>query len=127
MRDAEDGLIGSLEGRERRTISEEEADVILAALELTPLLHPTPLLSPPLMTLSVRLQLSIHLRLATLPRSIFAKPSQHAAISRAVLNVLEEAVMMNEGDGGTSRGWKTVILSILVGRDSTRCSIAAAE
>ncbi len=124
-RGAEDGLVGGLEGRESRALSSEESGVILESLRckpclckqeipaeeesVTPLLHLTPLLAPEFLTLSIRLHLSLHLSLPTIP-SLFRCTRMYDAVS----HVLEEALLINESYSGTSPGWKSVILSVLV-------------
>ncbi|RSH83829.1 hypothetical protein EHS25_005444 [Saitozyma podzolica] len=109
-RGAEDGLVASLEGRSGRTIG-SEGEVILEALQLIPLLHPTPLLSPSLLTFSVRLHLSLHLSLPGLAAQ-FARPEMCERVRAGVREVLEQAVLMSE-EGGTARGFKSVILGVL--------------
>ncbi|WWC67835.1 uncharacterized protein I206_101752 [Kwoniella pini CBS 10737] len=111
-RGAEDGLVGGLEGRESRSISSREVEVIVMALHLIPLLHPTPLLSPSLLTFSVRLHLSLYLSLTTL-RSVLPSSAAQSDLRGALNSVLERAVLMTEGEGGTGRGWKSLIISVL--------------
>ena len=79
-----------------------------------PLLHNTPVLASSLLTLSIRLHLSLYLRLTTLTSAAFASSSDLSRLTEAVIRVLEEAATMTENQRGTSKGWKTVILSILV-------------
>lgn len=80
---------------------------------VVPLLHPTPTLSPALLTLSIRLHLSLYLGLPGLSH-LLHPPSQCDRLREGLAAVLEAAACMNEGEGGTSRGWKSVILSIMV-------------
>ncbi|CAD6577358.1 MAG: hypothetical protein TREMPRED_001937, partial [Tremellales sp. Tagirdzhanova-0007] len=108
VRGAEDGLVGGLEGREGRAVSSDEIEVILESLELTPLLHPTPLLSSELLTFSIRLHLSLHVSIPSLETA-----HNDWRIPVAVTHVLEEALLINEAQSGTSSGWKTVVLSVL--------------
>ena len=131
-RGAEDGLIGSLEGRAARPISAEDVQIILACLKreytvtrsmsrvndltakVVPDLHAAPSLPASLLTLSIRLPLSLSLRLSSLAPSSFAQSANLASLADAVAGVLEEAVLMTEKQSGTSKGWKTVILSLMV-------------
>ncbi|WWD22092.1 hypothetical protein CI109_106581 [Kwoniella shandongensis] len=112
-RGAEDSLVGGLEGRDGRAMGLDECAVALGSLRLTPLLHSTPLLSPSLLTFSIRLHLSLYLTLPSLPSTAFTSPSASAQLLSGVQNVLEEAVLMIEGEGGTARGWKSLIISTL--------------
>ncbi|WWD07797.1 hypothetical protein V865_005901 [Kwoniella europaea PYCC6329] len=111
-RNAEDGLVGGLEGREGRTVGVDEVKVIVCALQLVPLLHPTPLLSPSLLTFSIRLHLSLHLSIPSLG-GILSSSSAQSELRESVHDVLEKAVLMTEGEGGTGRGWKSLIISVL--------------
>jgi hypothetical protein len=77
-----------------------------------PLLHPTPLLSPSLLTFSIRLHLSLHLSLPGLAAQ-FARLEMYERVRAGVREVLEQAVLMSEEDG-TARGFKSVILGVLV-------------
>ncbi len=83
----------------------------LTKTAVTPLLHPTPLLAPSHLTFSIRLHLALHL---ALPSKISLEASIGERLRKAVENVLEMAVLMTEGEQGTSRGWKSVIISVLV-------------
>ncbi|KAK8846849.1 hypothetical protein IAR55_005937 [Kwoniella newhampshirensis] len=112
-RGAEDSLVGDLEGREGRAVGVNECAVALEALKLMSLLHPTPLLSPSLLTFSIRLHLSLYLTLLSLPGTAFASPSSCGELQNGVEEVLEEAVLMVEGEGGTARGWKSLVISVL--------------
>ena len=76
---------------------------------VTPLLHPTPLLPSELLTFSIRLHLSLHVSAPSLETSV-----DDWRIPIAVTRVLEEALLINEAQSGTSSGWKTVVLSVLV-------------
>ncbi|WOO82813.1 uncharacterized protein LOC62_04G006299 [Vanrija pseudolonga] len=111
-RGAEDALVGGLEGRAPKPVSKADAEVILAALELTPLLHSAPLLSPALLNFSIRLHLSLFL---SLPGRIasFADKASHLELERAVTAALEHVAIMNEGSGGTSRDIRVLLLSLL--------------
>ncbi|OCF76813.1 hypothetical protein I204_02519 [Kwoniella mangroviensis CBS 8886] len=111
-RNAEDGLVGGLEGREVRTVGVDEVKVIVCALQLVPLLHPTPLLSPSLLTFSIRLHLSLHLSIHSLG-GILSSSSAQSELRESVHDVLGKAVLMTEGEGGTGRGWKSLIISVL--------------
>nr|XP_019047315.1 hypothetical protein I302_03924 [Kwoniella bestiolae CBS 10118]OCF26245.1 hypothetical protein I302_03924 [Kwoniella bestiolae CBS 10118] len=111
-RNAEDGLVGGLEGREARTVGEGEVKVIVCALKLVPLLHPTPLLSPSLLTFSIRLHLSLYLSIPSLG-GMLPSSSAQSELRESVYEVLEKAVLMTEGEGGTGRGWKSLIISVL--------------
>ncbi|WVR04541.1 hypothetical protein IAU60_001548 [Kwoniella sp. DSM 27419] len=114
-RGAEDGLVGGLEGREGRTVEQEDAEVILEAVRLISVLHTTPLLSPSLLTFSIRLHLSLHLSLPS-AATMFSSPEAHSEVVKGVATVLENAVCMTEGEHGTGRGWKTLIISVLDGQ-----------
>ncbi|KAL1408936.1 hypothetical protein Q8F55_005750 [Vanrija albida] len=111
-RGAEDALVGGLEGRAPKPMSKADAEVISAALELTPLLHSAPLLSPALLNFSIRLHLSLFL---SLPGRIasFADKASHAELERSVAAALEHVAIMNEGSGGTSRDIRVLLLSLL--------------
>ena len=124
-REGEDGLVGGLEGRESTMFGAGEIQLMVESLKcawaslppdladmdtVTPLLHRTPLLSPELLTLSLRLHISVHLTLPSLPTL-----SKDSAMIDAIAHVLEEALLINESSSGTSPGWKSVILSVLVG------------
>ncbi|TXT10694.1 hypothetical protein VHUM_02199 [Vanrija humicola] len=111
-RGAEDALVGGLEGRAPKPMSKADAEVIVAALELTPLLHSAPLLSPALLNFSIRLHLSLFL---SLPGRIasFADKTTHLELERAVTAALEHVALMNEGSGGTSRDIRVLLLSLL--------------
>ncbi|WRT64888.1 uncharacterized protein IL334_001824 [Kwoniella shivajii] len=111
-RGAEDGLVGGLEGREGKSIGQREGEIIVHALKLTPLLHATPLFSPSLLTFSIRLHLSLYLSLSSLS-GIFTSSASSAQIRDTLHDVLEKAVLMTEGEGGTARGWKSLIISVL--------------
>ncbi|ORX34482.1 hypothetical protein BD324DRAFT_604668 [Kockovaella imperatae] len=112
-RGAEEGLIGSLEGRESKPISAQDVEVILGCLKLVPLLHGTPLLAPSITLLSIRLHLSIHLRLEMMTSSAFAAPGDLSRLTDTVAQVLEAAMMMVDNQAGTAKGWKTIIVSLL--------------
>lgn len=64
------------------------------------------------MTFSVRLHLSLHLSLPGFAAQ-FARPEMYERVRAGVREVLEEAVLMSE-EGGTARGFKSVILGVLV-------------
>nr|XP_018265574.1 uncharacterized protein I303_01944 [Kwoniella dejecticola CBS 10117]OBR87732.1 hypothetical protein I303_01944 [Kwoniella dejecticola CBS 10117] len=111
-RGAEDGLVGGLEGRDARTFHTEEVEVIIQALFLIPLLHPTPLFSPSLLTFSIRLHLSLYLSIPSLG-GILPSAAAQSDLQAAIQHVLEQVVLMTEGEGGTGRGWKSLIISVL--------------
>jgi hypothetical protein len=138
-RGEEDGLIGGLEGREAKKIPGEEVDVIVAALEresrltfsldrdclltycrfaVTPLLQSTPTLDVSLVTFSIRLHLSLHLKLLPMSATAFVRPEDHGRIAQAARQVLSDALYIDSGESGTSRGWKAVVMSVLVCRMS---------
>ncbi|WVF69904.1 hypothetical protein IAT40_004687 [Kwoniella sp. CBS 6097] len=121
-RGAEDGLVGGLEGRDGRTLAVEEVAVIVQALRLSCLLHPTPLLSPSLLTFSIRLHLSLYLSLPSLS-STFESPLSFSEIQENVQDVLKRAVKMTEGENGTGRGWKSLIISVLQHKDESLAPI----
>ncbi|KAK4684195.1 hypothetical protein P7C73_g6003, partial [Tremellales sp. Uapishka_1] len=112
-RGAEDGLVGGLEGRENKSLTNDSGEVIRASLKLASILHSTPLVSPSLMTFSIRLHLTLHLSLPSLPDSTFPDPLLLNRLRDSVREVLENAVLSVEGEQGTGRGWKSVILSVL--------------
>ncbi|WWC87015.1 uncharacterized protein L201_001898 [Kwoniella dendrophila CBS 6074] len=111
-RGAEDGLVGGLEGRESRSLKAIDVEVVVQALRLVPHLHPTPLLSPSLLTFSIRLHLSLYLSLPSLGGTLPSSAAQ-AECRESIHKVLEKAVLMTEGESGTGRGWKSLIISVL--------------
>ncbi|EIW68840.1 hypothetical protein TREMEDRAFT_74182 [Tremella mesenterica DSM 1558] len=110
VRNDEDGLISGLEGRDGRGVSDEEMGVMLEVMNLLPSLLTAPLLPTALLTFSIRLLLSLSLLLPTL-----TKPSPQSIVSlqTATQGVLNHLALSTEGEGGTSRSWKTVLLSLL--------------
>ncbi|ORY27065.1 hypothetical protein BCR39DRAFT_539094 [Naematelia encephala] len=106
-RGGEDGLVGGLEGKERRDLAGDESEGIVEALLLAKLLHPTPLLSTSLLTFSIRLHLALHLRLFSFPPT-----STTQCIRRALYDVLQSALLIPSARG-TEQGWKTVIIATL--------------
>ncbi|OCF37432.1 hypothetical protein I316_00553 [Kwoniella heveanensis BCC8398] len=121
-RGAEDGLVGGLEGRDGRSLAENEVAVIIQALQLSSLLHPTPLLSPSLLTYSIRLHLSLYLSLPSLSSSI-ESPVSFSEVQANVHDVLKDAVLITEGENGTGRGWKSLIISVLQHKDESLAPI----
>ncbi|WVQ97946.1 hypothetical protein IAU59_005065 [Kwoniella sp. CBS 9459] len=121
-RGAEDGLVGGLEGRVGRSLADAEVAVIVQALKLSSLLHPTPLLSPSLLTFSIRLHLSLYLSLPSLS-STFESPISFSEVQETVQDVLSSAVRMTEGENGTGRGWKSLIISVLQHKDESLAPI----
>ncbi|KGB80224.3 hypothetical protein CNBG_6062 [Cryptococcus deuterogattii R265] len=109
-RNAEDGLVGDLEGKGRQSLGAGEVDVILQALKLSPLLHTTPLISPSLLTLSIRLHLSLYLALPSLLSSAFPSIDAKSEILESVQKVLESVLSVGEG---WSKGYESVIISVL--------------
>lgn len=91
---------------------------------MVPLLHTAPLLSPALLTLSIRLHISLYLSLPTISH-LLQPPHQAGRLGNALADVLEKAALINEGQGGTSRGWKSVILSIMVCLESKQSSVCS--
>ena len=57
--------------------------------------------------------MSLYLSLPNISH-LLQPPHQADRLRSALAGVLERAVHMNEGQGGSSRGWKSVILSIMV-------------
>lgn len=109
-RNAEDGLVGDLEGKGRQSLGTGEVKVILQALKLSPILHTTPLISPSLLTLSIRLHLSLYLALPSLFSSVFPSFNAKSEILEAVQKVLESVLSVGEG---WSKGYESVIISVL--------------
>ncbi|KIR51254.1 hypothetical protein I315_06296 [Cryptococcus gattii Ru294] len=109
-RNAEDGLVGDLEGKGRQSLGAGVVDVILQALKLSPLLHTTPLISPSLLTLSIRLHLSLYLALPSLLLSAFPSIDAKSEILESVQKVLESVLSVGEG---WSKGYESVIISVL--------------
>ncbi|XAO27914.1 hypothetical protein I312_106778 [Cryptococcus bacillisporus CA1280] len=109
-RNAEDGLVGDLEGKGRQSLGAGEVDVILQALKLSLLLHTTPLISPSLLTLSIRLHLSLYLALPSLLLSAFPSIDAKSEILESVQKVLESVLSVGEG---WSKGYESVIISVL--------------
>jgi hypothetical protein len=134
-RGAEDGLVGGLEGRDRANLSSDEIDVIVESLNckltwsavqaeeliesVVPLAHITPVLAPALLTFSIRLHISLYLALPTVSH-LLQPPEQESRLKQALTSVLQKAALMTDNEGGTSRGWKSIIMSILVSFDVIR-------
>lgn len=60
----------------------------------------------------MRLHLSLHLSFPGLAAQ-FARPEMYERVRSGVWEVLEQAMLMSE-EGGTARGFKSVILGVLV-------------
>lgn len=82
-------------------------------LIVVPKLHVAPLLPPSLLTLSIRIHLSLYLALPALSPRRFADPTLQQRLIAATRHVLESACLAVE-EGGHSRGWKSVIMGVLV-------------
>lgn len=109
-RGQEDALIGGLEGRAPRPISEQAANVVLAALEMTPQLHKAPFLPASHLTLSLRLHVSMYLTLPSRTSS-FASPTSLPNLIAAVTKALDAATVLSVS--GTARDIRTLLLSLL--------------
>jgi hypothetical protein len=70
-------------------------------------------MAPALLTFSIRLHISLYLGLPAISH-LLQPPSQEYRVKEALTAVLEAAALMTEGEAGSSRGWKTVVLSVLV-------------
>lgn len=109
-RGQEDALIGGLEGRAPKPVSEQVANVVLAALDITPRLHRAPLLPASHLTLSLRLHISMYLTLPSRKAS-FVSPTSLPKLNAAVTKALEDATVLSVS--GTARDIRTLLLSIL--------------
>lgn len=115
-RGAEDALVGGLEGRAPRGATKEDVDIVIAALQLTPLLHTAPLLSPALLTFSIRLHLSAHLALRSRPTI-----ASYAELTAAIDNALEAAAHLEAG--GTARDVRTLLVALLPATSSRNAAL----
>lgn len=109
-RGQEDALLGGLEGRAPKPVSQQVANVVLAALDLTPRLHKAPLLPASHLTLSLRLHVSMYLTLPSKTAS-FASPTSLPQLNAAVTRALEAATALSLS--GTARDIRTLLLSLL--------------
>lgn len=109
-RGQEDALIGGLEGRAPKPVSEQVANVVLAALDITPRLHRAPLLPASHLTLSLRLHISMYLTLPSRTAS-FTSPTSLPKLNAAVTRALEDATVLSVS--GTARDIRTLLISIL--------------
>jgi len=80
---------------------------------VVPYTHTTPLLAPALLTFSIRLHISLYLALPAVAH-LLQPPSQEYRLRAALTSALQKAALMTDNEGGTSQGWKSIIMSILV-------------
>ncbi|CAK9784465.1 hypothetical protein CC85DRAFT_284757 [Cutaneotrichosporon oleaginosum] len=106
-RGAEDALVGGLAGRAPRPATAVEAEIMQAALELSPALHKT--VPPALLNFSLRLHLALYTTIASRPS--FTAPSSATAVRATLDSVLEHAATLEAA--GTARDIRTLLLSIL--------------
>ncbi len=106
-RGAEDALVGGLEGRAPPPATPVEAEILSAALELTPALHACA--PPALLNFSLRLHLALYAALSARPS--FTDPTSAAAVRAALDAVLQHATAL--AGAGTARDIRTLLLSIL--------------
>lgn len=109
-RGQEDALIGGLEGRAPRATSAVEAEIVRAALSLSPKIHSAALLPPALLTFSIRLHLSLYVALSTRP-SFFVDLASGVAVREALEHALEHAATLE--CGGTARDVRTLLIAVL--------------